>query len=829
MNRQTFSDAHPLATAVQQTGQRRTSIALALHLALFGCALAPTLGHADVRLQAADAQATVRAYDIAPGPLDAVLARFSAQNGILFAGDASLAQGKTSPGLRGTHNVQEGFAALLAGTGLEAQLQGDGSYRLLPGKPGADSDNSSAAVLPSMTVTAQPQQETATSRVQGYAARRSATATRSDIALRDTPASVTVITQDAIRDIAPRALDEMSDYIAGVNREAVQGNPYSLSFYLRGFNTAGGASSYNGFRESGFETPQSAVNIERIEFLKGPASVLYGGAGSLSGLVNIVTKRPEAEQSGRVEITGGSFDRLAGNLDTTGPLDEQGKLRYRLTAAIDKDGNFLPQAKQQSTFISPVLSWDLAPGTQLEIELLAQDIDRPGREAYSLRHPDFFRIPVDTQLGDPGHPLGSGGKIERRLARIDFTHVLDNGWKFRQGLYANNVHSDDSTIQGTAYNPATQELSRRVRQVESYDRSRFSQTELSGLSSLGGLEHNWLVGVEFGRITTGYGFIVAPYTPLNIFNPTYPGSVQGPLVEPFPGDDSGSDTRAIYAQDLIDFGNGFKVMLGGRFDDLESYAQSRDPSQPRTSQSDQAFSPRLGLIWQPREELSFYGSWSRSFQPNSGRDRNGGTFDPQEGEQLEVGVKVDPNERLALTAALFHYTRQNVLTTDPSDINFRIAVGEQRTRGLELEALGEVLPGWEVIASYSYLNAEVTKDNRLPVGDQLVGVPTHSAGLFSKLSLDRVGLPRWSFTSGISYAGERESGLPNDPPGALTASDVRLPAYTKIDAGLIYDNDQWRVQFSGSNLTDEKIYDGYISTFAPRAGRAYTMTYSVNF
>jgi len=816
----TPSPAHAAATRA-----RHAPLAFALHLALIGCALAPATVFADPA-EAAQSQAGTRVYDIPAGPLDGVLARFGALNGVLFAAPTELVQGKTSPGLQGAHSVESGFAALLAGTGLQANLGQDGSYRLARAEPGTASG---AAVLPAMTVTAQPQTETATSRVQGYAARRSATATRSDIALRDTPASVTVITQDAIRDMAPRALDEVSDYIAGVSREAVQGNPYSLSFYLRGFNTAGAASSYNGFRESGFETPQSAVNIERIEFLKGPASVLYGGAGSLSGLVNIVTKRPEAEQASRVELIAGSFDRLAANVDSTGPLDDEGKLRYRLTAAIDKDGNFLPHTQQQSTFLSPVLTWELAPGTQIELELLAQEVDRPGREAYFIRHPDFFSIPVDTQLGDPRHPLGSGGKLERHLARVDFTHRLDNGWKFRQGLYANNVTSDDSTIQGTAYDPASQLLSRRVRQVESYDRSRFSQTEVSGLSSLAGLEHNWLVGVEFGRITSGYGFIVAPFSPLNIFNPSYPGSVQGPLVEPFPGDDSGSDTRAVYAQDLIDFDNGIKVLLGGRYDDLETFSESRDPTQPRTRQSDQAFSPRVGLIWQPREQLSFYGSWSKSFQPNAGRDRNGGTFDPQEGEQLELGVKVDPHDRLALTAAVFHYTRQNVLTTDPSDVNFRIAVGEQRTRGLELEALGEVLPGWEVIASYSYLNGEVTKDNRLPEGDRLVGVPTHSAGLFSKLSLDRLGLPRWSFTTGVSYAGERESGLPNDPAGPLRASDVRLPAYTKVDAGLIYDQEQWRVQLTGSNLTDEKIYDGYISTFAPRAGRAYSLSYSVNF
>lgn len=805
-------------------------LVLAMHLAIVG---GVAIGGADAYAQTAGAQSAlaVRTYDIPAGPLTGALNRYAEESGALLTASGDMTRGRNSPGLKGRYSVQEGFAALLAGTGLEAFQQPDGSFglRAVPVERGSAAEPAAAPVLPAVTVTAEAEKETATSRVRGYAARRSATATRSDVELRDTPASVTVVTQDAIRDIAPRSLDEIGDYIAGVDREAVQGNPYSISFYMRGFNTGGAASSYNGFRESGFETPQTAVNIERIEFLKGPASVLYGGAGSLSGLVNIVTKRPEAEPFRRMEVTAGSFDRLATSIDATGPIDEAGKLRYRLTAAVDKDGNFVPQVNQQSTFVSPVLSWDLAPGSNLEIELLAQDVDRPGREPYFIRHPDFLRIPINTQLGDPRNPLGAGGKITRRLARVDFTHLLDNGWKFRQGFYANNIHSDDTTIQGTSYDPATRLLSRRVRQVASYDRSRFSQTELSGTSSLAGLSHTWLVGVEIGRLTTGYGFIVAPYTPLDIFNPSYPGSAQGPLVVPFPGEDSGSDTRALYAQNLIDFGNGIKMLVGGRFDDLKSFSESRDPDVARSEQTDQAFSPRVGMVWQPRKDVSFYGSWSESFTPNRGRSRSGGTFDPQQGEQFEVGVKLDPTERLTLTAAVFQYLRQNVLTTDPSDTNFQIAVGEQRTRGLELEALGQLLPGWEVIASYNYLQAEITEDNRLPVGDRLVGVPRHSFGIFNKVSLARVGLTGWSVTAGISYAGKRESGLPNDPAGLLTAADVMLPSYTKVDAGLIYDKGEWRLQLSGSNLTDEKIYDGYISTFAPRAGRAYTLTYAVNF
>ncbi|MEW6205039.1 MAG: TonB-dependent siderophore receptor [Pseudomonadota bacterium] len=804
-------------------GLRMKPLASLVQATLLSIGLGTTL-HAPAFAQTSAAnQQAEQSYNIAAGPLGAALEQFARTANVNLSYSQGLVAGKQSQGARGNFNTQAALDMILSNTGVEASTQQGGGFvlRAAPVRSGG--------TLPTVSVAAQAEQESATGPVIGYRATQSSTATRSDIALRDTPQSVTVISEQAIKDLAPRALDEIADYIAGVDKEGVQGNPYAISFYLRGFNTAGAASAYNGFRESGFETPQSAVNIERIEFLKGPASVLYGGAGSLSGLVNIVTKRPEAETSRTLETTIGSFGLLGTSLDSTGSLNEDGGVRYRLTADLQKDGFFADQLSGNSTMVSPVLAWDISEDTTVEFELLTQNIDRPGREAYFIRHPDFFKIPTDIQLGDPTNPLGAGGKLTRDLARIDFTHKLENGWKFRQGFYANNVYSDDSTIQGTSYDPTTNLLSRRVRQVESYDRSRISQTELSGLGQTGSIAHNWLVGFEYGKITSGYGFIVAPYTPLNIFNPQYPGQATGPLVEPFPGVDSGSNTQAIYFQDLMDFGNGFKALLGGRYDELETFSQDRVAGSTKTEKSDSAFSPRAGLVWQPRDDVSYYTSWSKSFTPNSGRDVNGNDFDPQEGEQYEIGVKYDFTSRMTINAALFDYTRQNVSTTDPTNIGFNIAVGEQQSQGFELEVFGEVMPGWEMIASYNYIDAKITQDNRLPVGDQLTGVPENAFGLFNKFNLGRFGLSRWSITAGVSYADARVSGLPNDPAGPLTAADVELPSYTKLDAGVIYDAGDWSVRLSGANLTDEDIYDGYISTFAPRAGRSFNLTYSTNF
>lgn len=671
-----------------------------------------------------------------------------------------------------------------------------------------------------------------------YAANGATVGSRMELPLRDVPQSISVISEEIIEDLAPRQLDEIADYIAGVDREAVQGNPYAISFYFRGFNTAGTASSYNGFREYGFNTPQSAVNIERIEFLKGPASVLYGSSRALSGLVNIVSKQPLAVQRNRVELSAGSFDHLAASLDSTGPLNDDKSLRYRLTASADKDGNFVDETRQQSLFVSPVLSWDLSPSTTLDLELLAQDVDRPGREPYFSRDPDFFRIPVTTQLGDPTVPLGDGGKLTRKLGRLDLRHRFGNGLTLRQGLFAHNVASDDSTIQPTGYDPVTRLLSRRVRAVDEYQRERTSQTDLFGTARTGSLEHQWLVGFEVGESKTGYLFRVAPYSAIDIFNPQRPGTVGGELTVPFPGVDSGNETRGIYFQDLVSIGTSFKVSLGGRYDWIETFSEERVDDSEETRQDDEDFSPRLGLIWQPNARSSYFVAWSRSFVPNTGTPEGGGTFDPQRGEQYEIGTHYELFQSAALTASVFEYTRENVLTVDPDNTDFSIPVGEQRSRGAEFELVGTVLRGWNIIASYGYLDAEVTRDNRLPDGDRLVGVPRHTIGLFNKVSLAALGFAQWSVTAGVAHATDRESGLPNDPAAQtlsdgstrdLSARDVRLPSYTQVDAGLIYETPTLTLRLNGRNLTDDEIYDGYISTFQPRAPRSMEVSIGLNF
>jgi iron complex outermembrane receptor protein len=658
---------------------------------------------------------------------------------------------------------------------------------------------------------------------QGYQARGATAGSKVELPLKDVPQSITVINEEALRDLAPARIHQVADYVAGAGVFASAATPYTNAFFLRGFSSTA-ASTFNGFRDSGFLTTQSLINLKRIEFLKGPASVLYGGSAALSGLVNYVSKRPQDKPMREVTVGAGSFDRYYTTLDATGPLTDDKRLRYRLTAAYDYGGNHRKDYGQDSRFVSPYFSWDLTERTQLDVELIAQHTRFDGRENPLPRHPVSLRLPVETNLGP-----GGDGEDRRFVARIDLKHRFDNGWTLRQGIYHNDMRkTKDYSFQFLAVNPDGVTGTRRVRSVPEYERDFSSQTELSGTFATGTLKHNLLIGVESASRRFAFDFFVATATGVNLFDPQ-PGVQTGPLVLSGAPNESGANTTAFYAQDLIDLTHGFKLMLGARFDDVEQFSRPKagNPA-PGNLINRSATSPRAGLIYQPTPATSIYGSWTKSFAPNLGMSATGAGFEPQEGEQVEFGIKHDLRPDLSLTAALFDFRRTNVLTADPANVGFSIAVGEQRSTGFELEAQGRVTRDYSIIAAYTNLDARVSRDNTLRVGDRLAGVPKNAFALFNKLRLTALGVPEWSATLGLVYAGARESGLPNST-AAFSSEQLRLPSYTRVDAGLIYEQGRHTVRLSGTNLTNEKIYDSNGSSIYPRAPQAYAVSLAVKF
>jgi iron complex outermembrane receptor protein len=643
----------------------------------------------------------------------------------------------------------------------------------------------------------------------GYSVPNATTATKTDTPLRDIPQSIQVIPREVIEDRQVVRFSELAENVSGVQPQAGYFGLSSQGYYLRGFPLEF-ESFRNGFRDFGFISPRDVANVERVEFLKGPASVLYGGGLGFSGVVNTVTKKPQAEPFYRVDGTIGNYDFYRSTLDFTGPLTEDKSLLYRLNVAYENADSFRDFNENESIFVAPALTWQIGPRTTLTTEFEYQNYDFvPDRGL--LPSEVFFDLPISRFLGEPDL---DDAEFDSFSGTYNFEHEFSDNWKFRQGFNAIKVSGDTISAGNSNFSePYLEEdgrtLPRRVRQTDESQENYTLQNEIFGKFETGSLRHNVLFGVELARYKFAYDFFRGPIAPIDIFAPVY-GAEPGTL-EPNFAEEYGADNIGIYVQDLIEILPNLKLLAGGRFDWVDSFYRDTLTNEFDFEQSDSEFSPRLGIVYQPSETTSLYASWSNSFNPQFfSRNLTGQPFEPTTGEQFEIGVKQEFfDNRLSATLALYQLTKKNVLTTDPEDPDFSIQTGEQKSRGVELDIAGEILPGWRIIATYAYTDAFVSEDNNIPEGDRLQGVPEHSASLWTTYEIQSGNLQGLGFGAGLVFASDREVELPNT---------IELSSYVRADASIFYRQNNWRAALNFKNLFDTRYYNTqgfYITPAAP--------------
>ncbi|NEQ87929.1 MAG: TonB-dependent siderophore receptor, partial [Moorea sp. SIO2I5] len=324
-----------------------------------------------------------------------------------------------------------------------------------------------------------------------------------------------------------------------------------------------------------------------------------------------------------------------------------------------------------------------------------------------------------------------------------------------------------------------------------------------GEFATGSIDHTLLFGVDLNRSTEDDFTRFAPFNqiPLNIFNPVYEAFPRPDFdAIPLAGDtDFETDRLGIFLQDQISLFDNLILLAGLRYDTTEQRRIAKPTlfiqNRIEQTQNDDALIPRVGLVYQPIEEISLYGSYSQSFRPNNiATSVDGDFFDPEEGEGFEVGVKAELlGGRLAATLAYFDITKQNVVTADPVNPFFSVATGEQSSSGVELDLVGEILPGWNIIASYAFIDAEVTRDNTIEVGNRLNGTPEHSASLWTTYEIQSGDLQGLGFGLGFNFVGEREGDL---------ANTFELDSYFLTNAAISYRPNNWRVALNFRNLFD---------------------------
>lgn len=681
---------------------------------------------------------------------------------------------------------------------LLARLLGTAAITMLPAAlpAGASAQGTDAGqiVLPPISVeTAAP---TGTSPVQGYVAPVTSTATKTDTPLIETPQSISVITRDQLDDRAVQSITEALGYTAGTFSSTFA-DPRFDDPIIRGFS-AGPNQFLDGLRIlRTFGAPAiEPYGLERVEVLRGPSSVLYGQSVP-GGLVNMVSKRPTEQSFGEVNLQAGSHDRYQGSFDLGGALDQEGQFLYRLTALGRKSDTQMDYVEDDRWFVAPALTWKPDADTRLTLLGRFQHDEAqspPGLPAVGTLFGSPFGD-ISTSFY-PGEPTFRDSELELSSIGYDFEHRIDDTFTIRQNARYLHLRFDYDTL-FTSGLAADQRTLRRgsLVQRESSDTVNIDTSGQAKFAT-GPLGHTALLGVDYRRFwgDTQTGFGAAPS--LDLLNPVYGQAIAPPPI----GTDRDDDLSqlGIYVQDQIRLDK-WLLTLGGRHDWVETEQRSRITG-AETTQDDSAFTGRAALMYLFDTGFAPYVSYTTSFDPVIGTQapqRGGGSFEPTEGEQYEVGLKYQPpGSNSFFTAALFDLTRTNVTTTDPDFPTFQVQTGEARVRGIELEATASLMQGLDVTAAYTYLDSEVTESNTGTEGNRLAAVPEHLASLWGDYSFPEGSvLEGFGLGAGVRHIGSR---FGNE------ANDIKVPGVTLFDAAIRYDFDRFRLALNANNLFDKE-------------------------
>lgn len=664
-------------------------------------------------------------------------------------------------------------------------------------------------------------------RERAYRAGVAPTANKSDTTVKETPFSIQTVTRELIEDRGVTTFGEAVRTVPGLTPQVGWGGSNDR-FRLRGFATS--ANLKNGFRRSVFAPVDELVNIEQIEVLKGPASALYGRFEP-GGVVNLVTKKPLAQARTSVEFTAGSEDFYRATVDSSGPLSDT--LRYRLTGAWQDNKSFRDFVDARTAFVSPVFEWQWGARTRLTAEL---ELGR--RHAAFDRgfgnSPLFLRVPIETSYAEPDAQL----KNHSALGSLVLEHRFDSGWDLRAGLQASRAKTDAlwypygfSPISG-ADGPDAQVNRRKQRSLDTQTDTTV-MAELTRRFDTGSLQHRVLIGADANRDEWDFTadanlgpFGFPTNLPISLYHPVHRPLLTDPL-QPYDASNYKSRNLGLYVQDELKLGEQWRLLLGLRYDRARTQGRAQYLPTPDTlARTDEAFSPRVGLTWTPTPAVSFYASGSKSFltEPFSGMLRSGGLPAPSRGTQLEVGTKLSLLDgRLEPTLALFDIRRRNGVVSDPADFNYVIQVGEQRSRGWELDVPFTVSPQWRLLASYTQLKTEISEDSDTAlIGKQLANAPRRSASLWSTYDF-RGAASGLSAGLGAIYVGARQ---------ANTGNTFELPSYVRWDANLAYrfgPAQRYKLQLTVQNLGDKRYYDSggaFVPTY-PGAPRAFLASFGM--
>ncbi|MBU2980000.1 TonB-dependent siderophore receptor [Alteromonas sp. C1M14] len=660
---------------------------------------------------------------------------------------------------------------------------------------------------------------------------------RGDVPLKSLPQSVDVI-DDAFLDAL--GVTDFQAALSLASGVATQNNFGGLwdSFAIRGFagdeNTPSGY-LVNGFNVGrGFSGTRDTSNVAAIEVLKGPGSALYG-RGEPGGTVNIVTKKPQFSEQGYIEGTIGSYSlyRLEG--DYTNALSAD--LAFRVNGAYEDADSFRDTVSRKALNLTPSLLYRMSADTTLLYEAEFVDQQAPFDRGIVVPDYTFGTVPIETFYGEPADgPM----EIDALGHQLTLQHKINDQWHLSGGMsYRDSSFEGYSTevelSAGRQLLYTDGETVSRQRRYRDYDTLDVSgRIELSGSVTAGGVEHHMLLGADayryrydsvMNRWRTAWGEGDTTYS-VSLNDPIY-GQTQ-PDVAPLVDQKEVQQAFGIYVQDHIALSETWKVLLGVRFDDYQKDIDNwLSASQSKQTQS--VVSPRVGLVYAVNDAMTLYGSYSEGFRPNSGADAAGESFEPEESQSYEAGVKFALfDEQLNGTLAVYHAEKTNILTADPVNSGFSAALGEAQSEGVELDVNALVGSSTTLTLAYAYTDAATTNTItnadwgvEIPAGSQLVNIPKHSASITAQQDF-MVAQKALLVSASLRYVGERL--------GDTVDPDYQLPSYTRLDLAASFAlRDNLTVRLVLDNALDKEYYDNSYSALWTQPGTPRTAKLSVRY
>lgn len=620
------------------------------------------------------------------------------------------------------------------------------------------------------------------------------TSTKTATPLLDVPQSISVVTQNLIRDQGMQNMADVVRYVPGItmaqgegHRDApvIRGNATTADFYV------------NGVRDD-VQYYRDLYNVERVEAVKGANALTFGRGGG-GGVINRVIKEAQFQPIREISLQGGSFGNKRFSSDFGQSLGN--KAAFRLNGMYENSDSFRHDVNLERYGIAPGLT--IKPGERTQLKLSYEHFDDARTVDRGI--PSFGGGPSaanrSTFFGDPARSYATAGVnlgsivIEHQTGTFNVRNntLVGDYDKFYQNVFPGAVNADQTLVSLSGYNNATQR------------RNLFNQTDVTGAVTTGGLRHTLLMGTEVGRQrsrnfrNTAYFGSGATSIPVPFSSPRTNAPIEFRQAATDADNQPTNHVAAAYIQDQIEVSRYLQVVAGIRYDYFGMDFSNRRTAE-QLSRTDGMVSPRAAVVLKPMTSVSLYTSYSVSYLPASGDQFSSltattQTLKPEKFTNYEVGAKWDAGRSLTFTTAVYRLDRTNTTARDPNNPAQIVLTGSQRTTGYETGVNGNITRRWRTIGGYAYQDAFVTSATTAAArGAQVALVPHHTFSLWNNYSFTN----RWAMGLGVIHQAEMFTGIDNT---------VRLPQFTRADLGAYYTlTEAVRLQANVENLFDRTYY-----------------------